>query len=158
MSSKMPKHAADVPKRYYFYYVLAAVAIVFVDQLTKHLIKSGGISADWGWLAITYVTNTGAGFGLFKNSGSLLLWLSIVVFGVLLYYLPDMKKATRWCIVLIMSGILGNVIDRIHYGFVVDFINLKWWPVFNVADSSIFIGVICLIVFLWKEDRNKAKK
>lgn len=135
----------------YLYCLIVFIAIVFLDQVTKYFVKASAVNKDWGWLAFTYTTNTGAGFGLFKDFGSLLLWLSVIVFGIIIYYLPSMDGRTRFASIFVLAGIVGNVIDRIVHGFVIDFINLKWWPVFNVADSAISLGVVGLIIFMWKK-------
>jgi signal peptidase II len=116
------------------------------------------------WLApvfhITHVTNTGAVFGLFPGAGSFFVVVSaVVIVALLIYYrqLPDGQLLVRIALGLQLGGAVGNLVDRLRLGSVVDFIDLNFWPmhnwaVFNLADSSIVTGVILLtLLMLWEE-------
>ncbi|MBT3395309.1 signal peptidase II [archaeon] len=125
-------------------FLLLTLLIIIIDQLTKISLKniSGGI--------ITYTTNTGAAFSLFQNSTNILILISgIVAISVVYFY----KKYPKSYIPLafILGGTIGNLIDRIYFGYVRDFIDLKIWPIFNVADSFNVIGVTILIYLILKE-------
>lgn len=150
--------------------VLASiVALVLVlDRVTKHLVATGlreGQSWDIvPWLApvfsVTHVTNTGAAFGLLPGWGDFFVVIAVVVIvAIIVYYLclPHGQWLTRVALGLQLGGALGNLIDRLSQGFVIDFIDLNFWPlrswpVFNLADSSIVVGVTLLaLVVMWEE-------
>ncbi len=140
--------------------VVFSILVYLSDQLTKATIsilpEGESIQAVPGLVSITKLHNTGISFGLFQQNNSLLIWLSVIILGVLLYMLPRFKHFyEKLFFGLIMAGLFGNLTDRIFRGFVVDFIDLHWWPVFNIADSAIFIGVFSLIIYeitCWYKD------
>jgi len=142
--------------------------VLLVDQVSKHLVTAWlaeGQSWDAvSWLAplfsITHVTNTGAVFGLFPRWGDFLIVVAVVVIvAIILYYrhLPHGQWLVRIALGLQLGGAVGNLVDRLRQGFVVDFIDLNFWPlhgwpVFNVADASIVAGVTLLaLMMLWEE-------
>ena len=99
-------------------------------------------------LHLTYVQNTGAAFGLFKGRQLLFIIISVVVIGWIsreLLTRPPTDARLTWAFGLILGGAVGNLIDRLRVGYVVDFIDLRVWPVFNVGDSAITIGIALLI-------------
>ena len=99
--------------------------------------------------------NPGSLWGLFPNATSLLAWLSVLVVGVFLYNYDNIQKSdlkVKIGSALIVGGAVGNLIDRILYKGVIDFIRIGWWPSFNIADSAISIGVILLICYTLKEE------
>jgi len=131
------------------------------DQLTKHLIASRCLPGESlplipSVLHLTYVQNTGAAFGLFKGQRALFLLLSLLVIAwVIREFLLRRSALTpslMWGYALVLGGAAGNLIDRLRLGYVVDFIDLKVWPVFNVGDSAITIGVALLI---WRGLRKR---
>jgi len=149
--------------------VLAAL-VLLVDQVSKRLVATYlDVGQSWdvtSWLApifsITHVTNTGAAFGLFPGLGGFFVVVAVVVVvAIVVYYLnlPDGQAAVRAALGLQLGGAIGNLIDRLHQGFVVDFIDLNFWPlhnwpVFNLADTAIVAGVTILaVVMLWEEWR-----
>lgn len=140
--------------------------IVLVDQITKVLVERNltyqvpwnPIEALKPYISLTYVTNTGAAFGMFKQ-GSLFFTITsiLVIIGILFYYRHLPKNASLLFVSLGMQlgGATGNLIDRLIRGHVVDFVNINIWPVWNVADSFIVIGSIMLgyyLLFVWEED------
>ena len=133
------------------YYVLGLLLVV-LDQATKILFYEKNI--DFGIIAITFLRNTGISFGLFQGSNNIIAVISILVLIGLWYYRAEFRGKETW-LLLIVSGIIGNFIDRIMRGYVIDFIDLKFWPVFNLADSYLFIGVIALIIVTLKEEYIK---
>jgi signal peptidase II len=153
--------------------VLPAIAalIVLADQVSKYLVMTRlGEGQSWDiapWLApifsITHVTNTGVAFGLFQKLGNVFLVVNIVAtVAIVLYYrqLPHGKWLMRTALSLALGGAIGNLVNRVYYGFVVDFIDLNFWPlhewpVFNVADASIVTGVTLLALLLMWEDRRE---
>ena len=133
---------------------LAALIVVVADQLTKAYVASTlapGESRRFippivSW---TYVQNHAGAFGMFGTNAALLVGLAVLV--LVVFWLAYRGLAARSLLVriafgMIAGGAIGNIIDRIHYHFVVDFIDLRWWPVFNIADSCISIGVIALVL------------
>lgn len=137
-------------KSYFVVWCLIFVVLIILDQLTKYLAYSSNISQDYGWFSLSLVFNTGASFGILKNFGTYLAWLSVMVLGLIMYSYDKFPEKSRIFLLLISAGLIGNLLDRIMHGFVIDFINLKVWPVFNVADSLVCIGVVGLIIKLWK--------
>lgn len=126
---------------------------VAADQLSKRLVIT---RLDVGEslplispiLHLTYVQNTGAAFGLFKGQQALFVALSLLVIAWVaweLWRVRAMEATARWGCALLLGGSAGNLIDRLRWGYVVDFIDLRVWPVFNVGDSAITIGVALLI-------------
>ncbi|MBS3135242.1 signal peptidase II [Candidatus Woesearchaeota archaeon] len=110
--------------------------LVVLDQVSKYF--------------LTTITNTGAAFGILKGYNILLLIINLIALIIcIFFYIKD--KKLKLPLTFLIAGILGNLIDRIFFGYVRDFINLKFWPVFNLADSYNVIGVIILIVIIWKE-------
>jgi len=150
----------DRIKKKYFIPVLIFVSVVVFDQTTKILAKShiqpgNSIHLIKNFLKLTYVTNTGSAFGIFKGMNLVLIMLSAIIAAILLHYLIKTEsKNERFLISLILGGTAGNLIDRIAYGSVVDFIELPKWPVFNIADSAISIGVIFLIAVYIKQKNS----
>ena len=139
-----------------------ALLVLSIDQTAKYLVMTRlALGESWNpipglqrWISVTYVVNTGAAFGLFPEQGGLFAIIAlIVVVAILLYYryLPTYNLLVRVSLGLQLGGALGNLVDRIRYGHVIDFIDLKIWPVFNLADVWIVTGVGILAYFLMQE-------
>ena len=160
----------------FLYYALFAAVIVAADQFTKyltvvHIPLGEELPFLPGLLQLTYVQNTGAAFSSFEGQQ----WLFAVIFlgfTAMLFY-EYFKKPMgflpfeRWCIAAVYAGGLGNMIDRVRMGYVVDMIETTFmeFPVFNVADCFITCGCILLMghLFLfnkafWKDDKKKKKE
>ena len=141
--------------------LLLTIAAVFAaDQITKFVIKSNmRIGESWpadGLVRITHGTNTGTAFGLFPNQTLFLIFASLIAIGFLVYFyrayaLP--KPILRFAIGLQLGGAFGNLFDRIAFGAVTDFIHVGWWPIFNIADSSICVGMATLAIVVILFDR-----
>ncbi|MGV8086846.1 MAG: signal peptidase II [Candidatus Woesearchaeota archaeon] len=134
--------------------IIIILLFLIIDRITKIWAFSTQTNKDYGIIAFTYVTNTGAGFSVMQNMNILLAIISIIALIVLIYY---HNMVPKFSLIAIASGIIGNSIDRILYGGVIDFINLKFWPIFNIADSLIFIGVCYWIILLFKEENKNNK-
>ena len=106
----------------------------------------------------TYIQNTGMSFGLFRGSNDLLIWVAIIILGLLIYWYEqfDTKLAQvgYW---LIIAGLFGNLVDRIFRGFVVDMIDIGWFPVFNIADSAISVAVVLLLIDEFVKYQNSSR-
>ncbi len=135
---------------------ISLLIIITVDQVTKLIVVdslSPGESKTLiqGFLKITHVRNPGAAFGLFSGTSWLVYPFSIgiIVLTLAMFVIlrSELSDASISGLILIFSGALGNTIDRIFRGKVIDFLDLGWWPVFNIADVSIVAGVI--ILFVW---------
>jgi len=137
-----------------YYSIILFLMLIFVDRLTKIWAMNAKNGVDYGVVAITYTINTGAGFSTFQNMNTILLWLSIIILGLMIFFNDRLPK---FSLVMISAGIVGNLIDRIFYGSVIDFINFKFWPIFNVADSLICIGVAWWIIIILKYENNTKK-
>lgn len=141
--------------------LLVAGAIVALDQLTKHLalerlVPGVPVTIVDGWLNLTLVLNPGLAFGLLASLAAGWRWvvavLALAALAVLarvaLGVLPTAGVPGRLALGLIFGGAVGNLVDRVRFGAVVDFIDVHWrthhWPAFNVADSAITVGVILL--------------
>ena len=143
------------------YFLSLSIFIVLVDQFTKYLMfynKKLFINKDFLLFKIDFVKNYGAAFNIFSGSRIFLSLISIL-FSILLIYLIFRKNTLNlfdlYSYSFILGGTIGNGIDRIYKGFVVDFINLNIinFPVFNIADISINIGFIFLLYNIFKNNR-----
>jgi len=131
-----------------------------VDQVTKHVVATTFAPNDSlpllpSILHLSYIRNTGAAFGLFKGQQALFMLLSSVVIVWIVWELvarPSAPARTLIGCALILGGAAGNLIDRVRFGYVIDFIDLRVWPVFNIADSAITIG---LGLLLWHSLRQR---
>lgn len=139
-----------------------------IDHLTKWIIvQSLEVRETWVPLPflenifdITYIRNTGAAFGLAQRFGNVFLVIAIVVTGVIIHYyrrLPHNYWILRIALGMMMGGALGNAADRVIRGYVVDMFHLHGWPIFNIADSVVVMGVLIWVIVLWWEDRPKSQ-
>ena len=132
----------------------AAVALV-ADQVTKFLVRENmAIGESWpseGFFRLTHGTNTGSAFGLFQDQTVILTIASVFAIGFIIYFYrshSDRSWITRFTVGLLLGGAVGNLIDRLIAGKVTDFIDVGPWPIFNLADSSITVGITLLIANL----------
>ena len=145
--------------KYKSYYLLC-LALVVLDQLTKQIVVSlftlGESMVINSYLSWTYIQNTGAAFSILSDGGTIqrafLLAVSLFVSAMLMVWIhktPAIRRQRLFGQFILLSGALGNLLDRAQYGYVVDFIDVHYenyyWPVFNVADSLIFVGVVLLL-------------
>jgi signal peptidase II len=133
------------------------IVLISLDQLLKFWFESKKIFVDLGVVSLHFITNTGASFGMLQGNNALLAWVSVIVLGIIMMNADKIRKEQVLPVILILAGLLGNLIDRIIHGFVVDFIDLKFWPVFNLADSLIVIGAIWLIILIMANERADNK-
>ncbi len=137
-------------------FLAGVLGVVGIDRLTKILFSSflglnESIAVVKGILHFTLVHNTGIAFGLFKDCGMVFIIIPLILTGLLIYniyYYRHSEQLSRTYIMafsLILGGAIGNLIDRIFIGYVIDFIDFRVWPVFNVADSAITIGAAIIL-------------
>lgn len=141
-----------------FLSLVTVVSVVFLDRLSKiffsGILELGeSLPVIRNFLHMTLVHNTGIAFGLFKNQGVVFIIIPVIAIILLAYniyyYKHNDEKLSRLYIVafsMILGGAIGNLIDRIYYGYVIDFIDFRIWPVFNIADSAITIGALIIAV------------
>ena len=155
------------------YLVLIGVAgfVIALDQWTKWLVRENiEFGAQWlpaglEWLSpyarIVHWYNSGAAFGMFQNGNLVFMTLAILVVLAIIYYYPQVE-AEDWTLKLAMglqlAGASGNLIDRLMMGKVTDFISVGAFPVFNIADASITVGVVVLLLGVWVKERQEKKK
>ncbi len=143
-----------------------AGAVILFDQWTKQLVRQnlavGESWSPWPWLTpyarILHIENTGAAFGIFQNLGPLFTVIGVVVSIVIIYYtvrLPAGQWLLRFVLGLQLGGALGNLVDRLLFGPVTDFVSVGTFAIFNVSDASISIGVALLLVMMWREARHR---
>ena len=140
-------------KKYLWLFSIVSLSVVFFDQISKFLVVS--FKPYWysPFISIHLVTNTGAGFGILQGSNALLAIISfLVALGIILFYkkLPQTKYEQIF-IALFLGGAIGNLVDRVFRGFVVDFIDLSWWPAFNLADSALVVAVVGLVILSFSD-------
>ncbi len=133
---------------------IAAVALVVIvmDQITKSIVR-GWLEVGESWpardalISITRVENSGAAFGILQGAGTFLLIVSVIGLGAIIAFilLTPLGPWYRLAIGSVLGGALGNFIDRVLHGTVTDFIDPRWYPSFNLADSAIVCGVVALI-------------
>jgi signal peptidase II len=141
--------------------------VVALDQWTKWLVRTNlPFEATWlpaglTWLSpyarIVHWNNSGAAFGSFQNGNAVIMVLGLIVIGAILYYYPRVDASDwtlRLAMALQMGGAAGNLIDRFRMGRVTDFISVGSFPVFNVADSAITVGVVVLLLGVWARERT----
>ena len=157
-------------KNYWSIFTIASV-IVALDQWTKWLVRTN-IPAGQSWLPdglqwlspyarIVHWYNRGAAFGMFQEGSMVFTVLAFVVIGAIIYYYPQVSRVD-WPLRLAMSmqlgGAIGNLTDRLTIGHVTDFVSVGTFPVFNIADASISIGCVVLLVGVWWQERMAKKE
>ena len=154
-------------------WIWLTVVVVILDQLTKYIastslimFKPVAVMPMFNW---TLMHNTGAAFSFLADAGGWQRWffaiIAIAVSVVIVLWIKRLEQHEKWqaiALALILGGAIGNVIDRIWLGYVVDFIQVyyqQWyWPAFNIADSAIFIGVVMIIIDTIRESRAERAK
>lgn len=144
---------------------LTAIIIFLLDRFTKYLVKTNmepgqTIPVIQDFFHLTYIENSGAAFGILKNRTWPLILVTIVILVFLIYLAYTMARNNKWLLVslgLIIGGALGNLLDRIQTGLVVDFFDFRgiWRFIFNVADVGVVVGVIILawrIILMEKQE------
>jgi len=147
-------------------FFIAALLVVIIDQVSKHFIRTGLTLGEKmpeeGFFQITYSVNTGGVFGLFADQAFLITIIAAVgIIAILIYsrYPAFNGLLVRISLGLILGGAVGNLIDRIRFGWVTDFIDIGGWPVFNLGDSAIVIGVILILYhFIFRARKIEAQK
>jgi signal peptidase II len=158
----------DRSQRVRAYIFLASIAglVLALDQWSKYLVRTelevGQVWSPLAWLGvyarIIHWNNTGAAFGMLPSAGLIFSIVALCVSVAILYYfprVPESQTAVRIALALQLGGAVGNLIDRVLLGTVTDFISVASFPVFNVADASITIGLALLLATMWVQDRRR---
>jgi signal peptidase II len=162
-------------KRKYWVLLIFCFGILFLDQLTKSMIVQSlplyqRVEVIPGFFNIIHVRNTGGAFGIFGGEkgglGSILfVVVSVIAVGAIIFFFIKIRETERTLALsfsLVLSGAMGNLIDRLRYGEVVDFLDFHLstyhWPAFNVADSAICIGIGLMALELLIRDRKRSTK
>ncbi|MGC6769948.1 signal peptidase II [Enterococcus sp. LJL128] len=148
-------------------YLIISALIIGIDQWTKYLTVSNiqlGETKEFinGFLSFTYVRNTGAAWSILEGKMIFFYIITVIVVAVLVYMLIKNLKSSRWFTIglsLVLAGALGNFIDRLRLGYVVDMIQTDFmsFPIFNIADMSLVIGVACIFIYLILDERAAKK-
>jgi signal peptidase II len=154
----------------YLLLFLIAGTLVGLDQWTKALVRANvPLASDWlptwlTWLApyarIRYWYNSGAAFGFFQNGNTVFSILAVIVDCFIIFYFPRVDRKDWWLKLAMgmqFAGATGNLLDRLFFRHVTDFISVGNFAIFNVADASISVGVAVLIVGIWLKDRQEKK-
>lgn len=140
--------------------IIVTVIIAILDQLSKYLIQTfmdygQSISIYKDVFHLTYIINHGAAFGILPNQGWFFLSIVFILFVVFFIYrnrIPDKPIYFPLSVGLLLGGALGNAIDRVYLFGVVDFLDFRIWPIFNVADIAICVGVFFIGYYFWRYD------
>jgi signal peptidase II len=142
---------------------IPALLVVLLDQATKHLFWRLGQNHEIipGYLNITLVKNAGAAFGMFQGARVFFVTASFLAVGLIIYLgmrLPASQRTRRILLGLILGGAIGNLIDRVASGEVIDFLQIgvagHYWPVFNIADAGVTVGAALLILYALRSQRS----
>ena len=157
--------------RDYIFLFTIAITIVLLDQITKTIVRQNlefsqmviPFGFDWlyPYFYIVHWYNTGAAFGMFQDFSIVFTVLAIIVSVLIIYYFPKISKEDwhlRLALGMQLGGAIGNLIDRVTIGHVTDFIAVGSFPVFNIADASISLGVAVLILGMWLKERDKSEE
>ncbi|MFA6849154.1 MAG: signal peptidase II [Selenomonadaceae bacterium] len=133
--------------------VLVCISIVILDQIVKFYIQSMmlvgmSIPVVTDVFHITYILNPGAAFGILENQRMFFILIGTAILCAAIYFYSYIKKENifiRYGVSMLLGGAVGNLIDRIRIGYVIDFFDFRIWPIFNIADIAIVVGVGCIV-------------
>lgn len=144
-------------------YLIISAALIGLDQWVKYLTVTNlhlGEVKDFipGFMSFTYIRNTGAAWSLLEGEMWFFYIVTVIVVAVVLYILVKNSSDSKWFTVglsLVLAGAVGNFIDRVRLGFVVDMFQIEFmnFPIFNVADTVLVIGVACIFIYLILDEK-----
>jgi signal peptidase II len=155
--------AAPSARRVWLLTGVVAAGVVVADQLVKELVRSGierGDARDlFAGVKLVNTRNTGVAFGQLQGAGLIVsLLIAAAVVALLVYVSRNARRPLVWLPAgLLLGGALGNIIDRVREGAVVDFLKLPHWPAFNVADAAITVGVVMLVYVMERGDGARGR-
>ncbi|MDI6786156.1 MAG: signal peptidase II [bacterium] len=150
-------------------FYLSCLLVIFLDQLSKYFIRytfqlGDGVCIVKNIFSICYIKNQGIAFGLLANFKEIFIYVNIVLVIIFIFIYQKIKRQMNQIIIslifgLIIGGAISNIMDRILFNGVVDFLDIGWkkirWPAFNLADMSICTGMVLLCFFILREDKEK---
>jgi signal peptidase II len=147
-------------------WALIVLVTLLLDQFSKYIVTSSMLLGESlpvipPVFYLTYILNPGAAFGLLANQTTFFIILSLLVIVAVLAvyrYLPKEKTLLRLALGLVVGGALGNLIDRVRLERVIDFLDFRVWPIFNLADTAIVIGAFFIIIDLWRSDKVEQQR
>ncbi len=139
---------------------LLAALVAVVDQISKHAVLRwlkplGSVEMPGGFWALTYSENTGGAFSFLRGYNWVFIVAGLGILAVLLVLSAQARRhppIQNWALALLIGGAIGNLYDRIRWSFVVDFLDFKVWPIFNIADSAICVGIGLLLIAAVQEE------
>ena len=151
----------------YSLFSLLAIAIVLIDQWSKIVIEKSFVTGQTkeiikGILDFTYIRNEGAAFGIMQGAKIAFIVITLAVFLATFYYFKKFKPTHPLFLTaasFVLAGAVGNLIDRVSLGYVRDFIDVAFinYPVFNIADSTICIGALLIVIYAFLDYRKTAE-
>jgi signal peptidase II len=147
-------------------FLLTVIGVFLADRISKLMVlnlidENDSVEIISNVLYLNHVTNTGAGFSLFHalpHSHVFLIFSSLIIIGIILLSYDKIDEPISPYIALVVGGATGNLIDRIVYGHVIDFIDIRIWPVFNLADTAISIAGVMILIYILRKDEKKLSK
>lgn len=143
-------------------FYLIIFIFLLLDQLIKMIVAGNMLPGDSipvinDIFHFTYVRNTGAGFGILAGKRYLLIVISsLILIGIFIYrYHQRDSRLLKFSLGLITAGALGNLLDRIRLSYVIDYLDFRVWPVFNLADVLVCIGTGLFIIYIWRSEGGK---
>jgi signal peptidase II len=146
-------------------FLIGVFLVIFTDQISKLWVQNNvdlmeSIPVIRGIFHITYIQNPYSAFGLLKFHNIIFIVIALLVILVLIFFLrnkiAEKSRLVFFAFIFILGGSLGNMIDRLRVGSVIDFLDFRIWPIFNIADSAINIGLLLLLVhFLFKKEEEQ---
>ncbi len=146
--------------------IVLFIFVILVDQFIKvvvehHMVPGESIPVFKDVFHLTFVLNPGAAFGILEDQRLFFVWMGGVILAVAAVMYPSLHRMDVWMrygAAALLGGAAGNLIDRIENGLVVDFLDFRFWPVFNIADIAIVVGVGCMLysIVFCSEDNNRS--
>lgn len=148
------------------HFFLVAMGVLALDQLVKYwvlttMVEGQSIPLIQNIFHLTFVKNYGAAFGILAHNRSFFIAVGLAVAGLILYFyrqVAEKHQLMTWSLALLLGGAVGNLIDRIRLGYVVDLFDFRVWPVFNVADMAIVGGVMLLGWIIMRMPENESSR
>tara|TARA_B100000945_G_scaffold175319_1_gene140582 strand:+ start:704 stop:1195 length:492 start_codon:yes stop_codon:yes gene_type:complete len=146
------------------YFLILTLFIISLDQISKYIViqnlKLGESVPNSGIFRFTHAQNTGTAFSLFQNQTDILTIVSFVAIVLIIFIYLSIEKPSNYIYLsygLLFGGAFGNLIDRVRLGYVTDFFDVGFWPIFNIADSAITIGIILMLFNYLIYNKNNEK-
>ena len=142
-----------------YFYLIAVIALA-LDQAAKFFVKQIEVGKDFfdiRFFSLAHLNNYGAGFGILQGQNWLFILIAVIFIYLIIIYYEKIEKdiLVQSGFALFLGGTASNLIDRLAYGFVVDYLDFKIWPVFNIADSAITVGAVLIVIYYLMKEKKK---